>query len=133
MSSLSGGDLNFTSSDELKAWLLTQPPELHGVIAARAALRVLPTLHRHSRQEFGQWRFQQLIFGTFSDLPWLGLRPYIRAAPKTFAVTAAPTSVAFPILPPTSRTLTAPLVALAVRLGRETTDLRGPTATGANF
>ena len=61
MSNLSAGELNFNSSDELKAWLLTQPPELHGVIAARAALRVLPTLHRHSRR-VGRWRFPAIDF-----------------------------------------------------------------------
>ena len=60
-------------------------------------MRVLPTLHRHSRR-VGDGD-SAIDFRNFWDFRGLGLRPYIRAAPKTFAVTAAPTSVAFPISP----------------------------------
>ena len=37
MSDVSGGELNFTNHDELKAWLKTQSREVSVVIAARPA------------------------------------------------------------------------------------------------
>ena len=45
MSDVSGGELKFTNGEELDRWLRTQPREVNIVIAARAALRVLPLLH----------------------------------------------------------------------------------------
>lgn len=46
MNDISDGELNFTNREELDAWLKTQPREAGVVIAARAALRTLPLLHR---------------------------------------------------------------------------------------
>ncbi len=64
MSDVSGGELKFENDEELEAWLKTQPREVSVVIAARAALRVLPTLHRYSTN-LQPRQFADLTFAAF--------------------------------------------------------------------
>ncbi|MFY9656670.1 MAG: hypothetical protein WAK01_08805, partial [Methylocystis sp.] len=64
MSDVPGGELRFESSKELEAWLKTQPHEVSVVIAARAALRALPTLSRWAGRLQAR-RFAQVAFATF--------------------------------------------------------------------
>jgi len=63
MNDISDGELKFTNRQELEAWLEKQPREVSVVIAARAALRVLPLLYQIAKRD--QRRFASLTFVSF--------------------------------------------------------------------
>ncbi len=102
MSDVPGGELKFGDRAELEVWLRSQPPEVSVVIAARAAVRILPTLHRWAGALKAR-EFSELAFASFrgAAVAWVAAKYPARADEIRIADLAPPaTAAAYAAVPP---------------------------------